>query len=402
MTLLNMLVTIGQGIVLALGIFLAIEVGYLLLLTVAALFARRTTPARAGDAKTRFLVLAPAHNEEVLIERTVDSLLQMDYPRDAFTVCVIADNCTDRTAQLARARGAMVEERTNPDLRGKGYALDWALQRWWDSGRPCDAVVIIDADTDVSPNFLRVMDARLAQGDVAVQGYYAVRDPGRSWTAALRYAALAVLHYLRPQGRMTLGGSVGLKGNGMVFTAEVMRGHRWTASLTEDVEFHMNLVLDGKRVTFAPDAVVWAEMPNTLGNSTTQNARWERGRIQMVQRYVPTLLKRALAQRSYVMADAAMEQLIPPTSVLAFLIIACLVGGIALGSAAGTALGVVLLIGLAVYILTGLLLARAPGKVYLAMIYAPFLMLWKVWLYIKVLINPNKSGWVRTARNEKK
>ncbi len=402
MTILNLLVTIAQVIDLLLGIAVAIEVGYLLLLTVAALFARRVTPLPAGEPATHFVVLVPAHNEEVLIERTVDSLLAMDYPRERFTVCVIADNCTDQTAALARARGAMVEERTNAELRGKGYALDWALQRLWESGRPCDALVIIDADTDVSPNFLRVMDARLRRGDVAVQGYYAVRDPGRSWTAALRYAALAVLHFLRPQGRMTLGGSVGLKGNGMVFTAAIMRGHRWTASLTEDIEFHMTLVLDGKRVAFASDAIVWAEMPNTLGTSTTQNARWERGRVQMLKQYVPTLLKQALAKRSFIMFDAAMEQLIPPTSVLAFLIVVCLAGGIVLGSAPGTALGLALLAGLIVYILAGLLLARAPAKVYLAMIYAPFLMLWKVWLYIKVVINPNKTGWVRTQRNEKK
>ena len=174
------------------------------------------------------------------------------------------------------------------------------------------------------------MNARLAHGERVIQSYYAVRDPGNSWSVGLRYAALAVLHYLRPQGRMVLGGSAGLKGNGMVFAADLVRNHEWSASLTEDIEFHMGLILAGERVMFSPDAMVEAEMPDTLEDSQTQNVRWERGRMQMTKTYVPQLLKaagQALRKgkygRSYLLVDAAMEHIIPPFSILAALSALC-------------------------------------------------------------------------------
>src|SRR5262249_26141576 len=168
----------------------------------------------------------------------------------------------------------------------------------------------------------RVMDAQLTAGARVVQGYSAVRDPGSSPVVGLRYIAMAMVNYLRPLGRMVLGGSAGLKGNGMVFRAELLHQHEWTAHLTEDIEFHMSLIAAGERVLFAPDAVVWSEMPATLARSTIQNERWERGRVEML-RYVPRLLRvasRALGRgqwgRAYLNFDAAMEHLIPPFTVL--------------------------------------------------------------------------------------
>jgi cellulose synthase/poly-beta-1,6-N-acetylglucosamine synthase-like glycosyltransferase len=379
---------------------LTLLVGYLLMLTVAALAAPRRTPPRDGPPGSRFLILVPAHDEEKLIAQTVASLRGLDYPDELRQVHVVADNCADRTAELARAAGAFVHERSNPDLRGKGYALEWLLEEIRRAGIPHDAAVILDADTVVSGNFLRVMDARLARGERAIQAYYAVRDPGRSWTVSLRFAALAVLHYLRPLGRATLGGSAGLKGNGMVFAADLMRTQRWSASLTEDIEYHMGLVLAGERVTFAPDAVAWAEMPDTLASSRSQNVRWERGRQQMLRQYAPRLLREAARRRSFVLFDAAVEQIIPPFSVLVGLCGACLLAGLLLGSAAGAAWGAALLLGQAVYTLTGLALAGAPRKVYAALAYAPALVLWKMWLYARVTLGLDRQGWTRTARNK--
>jgi cellulose synthase/poly-beta-1,6-N-acetylglucosamine synthase-like glycosyltransferase len=395
-----MLISLANGLLLLLELALSLEVGYLVLLTIAAFFASRRTPQRGGKPTNRFVILVPAHNEELLIERTVGSLLRLEYPRELMSVLVIADNCTDRTAELAARAGASVLERTNPDQRGKGYALDYALAHLWETQQTVDGIVIVDADTDVSPNFLTVMDARLAHGERAVQAYYAVRDPDRSWSIALRYAALAVLHYLRPQGRMTLGGSVGLKGNGMMFAADIMRQQRWSASITEDVELHMRLVLAGERVMFAPDAVVWAEMPNTLKDSASQNTRWERGRVQTLRSYAPTLLRQALARRSFILLDACIEQMIPPTSLLVLVNGICLIAGIFAGRVTFL-IALADLIGMVFYILAGLAFAHAPRKVYLAMLYAPVMVLWKTWVYLRVLLSPDRQGWVRTTRNTK-
>lgn len=373
---------------------------YLLLLTVAACFGRRTTPPRQGPPTHRFLIMVPAYNEEQLLPRLLTSFHALDYPRELFKIHVVADNCNDNTAGVARSAGASVHERFNSEQRGKGYALQWLLERIWADGEPHDAIVIIDADSDVLPNFLRVMDARLARGERVIQGYYAVRDPASARSAGIRAVALIVLHYLRPLGRMVLGGSTGLKGNGMVFAADILRAHRWTASLTEDIEYHMELVLAGERAMFAPDAVVYAEMPSNLKASQTQNERWERGRIEMIRRFVPRLLRTALRRRSFLLFDAAVEQLIPPFSVVAGLSALSLVFAGISGSPLAIGLSIFAVTAQVIYVFTGLFLARAPHTIYRALLFAPAFVIWKIWIYVRLLFGIKPGSWIRTARND--
>ncbi|MDW8403173.1 glycosyltransferase family 2 protein [Chloroflexus sp.] len=377
---------------------LALMVAYLLLLTIAAFFARRATPLRDQPA-TRFVIMIPAHNEERLLPDLLANLNQLDYPRELYSIHVVADNCTDRTAAVAKAHGAQVYERFDQTLRGKGYALEWLLQQIWERNEPHDAIVILDADSVVSVNFLRVMDARLARGERVIQAYYTVRQPEDAWSAGIRAVALIVLHYLRPLGRMVIGGSTGLKGNGMVFAADIVRRHRWTASLTEDIEYHMTLILAGERAMFAPDAVVWAEMPDSLRAAQSQNERWERGRMEMIRRYVPRLLREGLRRRSFLLIDAAIEQLIPPFSVVtgASVLIALL--ALLLRDPAALALAGFILGGQLVYILSGLILARAPWPVYRSLLFTPLFMVWKLWLYARLLLGIKPRDWIRTARN---
>lgn len=384
----------------ALATLVAAMAGYLLLLTFAALLASRRTTPRVRQPDQRFLFLVPAHNEERLLPSTLANLQELDYPKELYAVHVVADNCTDGTAALARAGGAIAHERFDAEKAGKGYALEWLLQRIWERHEPHDAMIILDADSIVSPNFLRVMDARLARGERAIQAYYAVRDPGQSWSVSLRAVALAALHFLRPMGRSVLGGSTGLKGNGMVFAADILREHRWSASLTEDIEYHMHLIVSGERVTFAPDAVVWAEMPNSLAAAQSQNVRWERGRMQMVRQYVPMLLRETIRKPSFMLLDAAIEQLIPPFSIVAALSVLSLLASLALHTYLGVALSGFAVFGIAFYTVAALVLSRAPRKVYQALLYAPVFIAWKLLLYVRVLLGFDPKGWVRTARND--
>lgn len=379
---------------------LAAIIGYLLLLTAAALAATRTTPLRAGPPTSRFVIMVPAHNEEGLLPELLLNLKQLDYPQELYAVHVVADNCTDKTAALGRRGGAIVHERFNSELRGKGYALEWLLQRIWERGDPHDAVLILDADSVVSPNFLSVMDARLARGERVIQGYYAVRQPEGAWSAGLRAVALTLLHYLRPQGRMILGGSTGLKGNGMVFAADILRTHRWSASLTEDIEYHMELILAGERAMFAPDAVVWAEMPASLRTAQSQNERWEKGRMEMVRRFVPGLLKAAIQRRSFLLFDAAVEQLIPPFSIVTGASLGVLLAALAMRSPTGIALATFIVLGQALYVFAGLIMAGAPREVYKSLIFAPAFLAWKLVLYARLLLGIKPRTWVRTARND--
>jgi 1,2-diacylglycerol 3-beta-glucosyltransferase len=399
--------------------FVAVLAGYLLLLTAVSWRAARQTEPRSGEPTSRFLILIPAHNEERLLPNLLANLRQVDYPDHLYAVHVVADNCTDATAVIARQGGAIVHERFHETERGKGYALQWLLQRLWEAGEPHDGILILDADSVISTNFLRVMDARLARGERVIQSYYAVREPEQSWSVSLRYVALAVLHYLRPLARMVLGGSTGLKGNGMVFAADVLRQHEWSASITEDIEFHMALILDGERVMFAPDAIVEAEMPETLSGSQTQNVRWEQGRLQMAKTYIPQLLRQAWSAvkqgeygRAYLLLDAVMEHLIPPFSILVAIsglgFLAAMVLFLFPSDATlvnslkwlNLILGVFNITSQIIYIFYGLHLVQAPKQIYKALLYAPAFVFWKIWLYIRILLGRDRQGWVRTARNK--
>lgn len=395
------------GLVLLCQLFLAALVAYLLILTIAAFRAPRHTPLPATP-RHRFLILIPAHNEEQLLPRLLASLVALDYPSSLYTVHLVADNCIDDTARLGREGGATVHERYNQEKRGKGYALEWLLDRLRTGEShtlDADAVVILDADSAVSANFLRVLDAHLAAGERVIQAYYTVENPEEGWSAALRTVALAALHYLRPQGRMILGGSVGLKGNGMAFAAELLDRHHWSAALTEDIEYHMDLILAGERVTFAPDAVVSAEMPASLDTAGSQNVRWEQGRLQMARRYVPRLFITALRasnpRRAFLLFDAALEHLIPPFSILAAfsLLLAPLAWFLPRFRPLARLLALFTLAGQVVYVFAGLRLVRAPAAIYRALFYAPVFLLWKVALYLRVWLGERQSAWIRTTRN---
>lgn len=417
-----------QIAVLFIEIILGLLVGYLLFLTIVAWLTSKKADKPMNEPAHRFLVLIPAHNEEKLLPELLENLQQLDYPADMYSVHVVADNCTDETAVISKNYGAIPHERFDAHRPGKGFALQWFLQDFWEEIEAHDAIIILDADTIVSPNLMKAMSTRLDDGEHVIQAYYAVRSPEKTWGIGLRYAALAVLHYLRPLGRTRLGGSAGLKGNGMVFTIDILREYEWSDSITEDIEFHMSLILGGERVAFAPEVTIWAEMPETLAGAATQNVRWERGRIQMMKLYVPQLLKAAWASfrqrdfsRTYLFLDAAMEHLIPPFSVLAGLTGLSLIlsaGMFTLGyflslnslyaSTTNTFMTLAtaciwfasaLIVGQAVYLLTGLRLVHAPKSVYLALLNIPVFVAWKIWHYVRVLLGRDSHGWVRTTRN---
>lgn len=380
---------------------------YLVALTVAASRHRRgPAPRQHTSGSHRLAVLVPAHDEERLIGPTVASLVAQEYPADRFAVHVVADNCSDATAARATATGAEVHERSDPARPGKGPALEWLLARLRGRGETIDAFVFVDADTVVDPGFLEAIDRALADGAAVVQGDYAVRDPDASPVIAFRAAALAVRNHLRPLGRTALGGTAGLHGNGMAFRADVMAARRWSDHLTEDAELALDLLLDGTLVTFAPDARVAAEMPNTLDAAASQNERWERGRLDLARRYLPALIRRMLAggalpRRAY--ADAAADLVVPPLSVVVATTGVWTVAA-TLRSAApflrgASRLAYVVAAGQAVTVLSALRMVDAPPSLYRALLSAPRMVTWKLGLLARVVTRPGGDQWVRTERN---
>jgi cellulose synthase/poly-beta-1,6-N-acetylglucosamine synthase-like glycosyltransferase len=349
--------------------------------------------------RCNFVVLVPAHNEERVIAHTLAALGQLDFPKELHEVVVIADNCDDRTAELAEDAGATVIERLS-DLRGKGHALAWAID-WTFSNRPgIDAIVVVDADCEPTPNLLTVVEERLAHGAEAVQVNYVVANPEASTGSALRYAAFALKNTVRPQGKAVLGLSSGLFGTGMGFSRSCLERHPWEAfSLVEDAEYHLKLVLEGSRVEFAPEAAVSSPMPTTTGARASQETRWASGELRLIRDWVPRLLSRAVRERSPTLANAAIEQLVPPQSPLMVANLLTLVGAAALRSRKAFLLAVAN-IASQLLLVTGVLhLVRAPAAVYRALLAAPGLLARKVLMYLRLPLGGHPREWERTARS---
>lgn len=376
---------------------LATLAGYLLALSTAGLLRPIRMPPRSSVTR-RFAVLVPAHDEAAVIERLLRSLNAQSHPRDHFDVYVVADNCTDATAEIARRAGAIVHERHDPLLRAKGHAVRWLLERVRARGT-YDAYVIFDADSEVAPDFLARMNARLAAGSLVVQAHYRVLNADASRRAALREAALASLHYLRPLGRAALGLSCGLKGNGMCFAAGVLDRFGWgSVGLAEDVEVHLALVRHGVRTDFAPEAVVMADMPDAADAARSQNLRWEAGRLQAMKRDVGPMLLEGLLHRRPMVVDAAVEQVIPPLSVAVSGAVACAMLGAVANSPAIVATASFAAVGFATHFVLGLVAVRAPARVYRALLGAPAYVVWKLALYVRAAGAPPSQPWVRTRR----
>ena len=385
------------------GVLLLLVMVYLWFLAVASLLPEKKRPT-VHVPRTRFAVLIPAHNEADLINFTLDSTHVLDYPTDLFAIFIIADNCTDQTAGLARSKGSTVLERHDETRKGKGYALSWAFEHLKETGRfdDFDAFVIIDADTIFDSRFLKAMDIRMRRGEQAIQGYYDVLNPDGSPMASLSYLGFALNRNLKYVGRTKLGWPSNLLGNGMCFSKEVIGRFGWYAtSIVEDMEYAVMLALHGVRVSFAPEALVFAEIPETFGQSRIQRSRWDIGRFQVRNRYVGRLVKAAVRTRDMGYLDTAMELIIPPFSifvVLCFclfgLFLACLLSEFD----ALARLWFTVIIALMFYIMLGLSTAKADWKIYANLVYAPFFLFWRVTTIFWGYIHKIGGRWIKTER----
>ncbi len=373
---------------------------YLLALTGCAARALRRGIKPAGasaDSPFRFAILVPAHNEEALIGKVLDSVAGQAYSKDDFRVYVIVDNCDDDTAQIAVSHKASVLERNDLEQQGKGFAISWALQRL--PLDDYDGIVIIDADSVVDQHFLNEMKRIMAgRPQVAVQGYYQVLEI-TSIAQALRSASFALVHYVRPLGKTLFGGSCGLKGNGMAFSIDIIKRFGWKSfSIAEDSEQHFRLLEQGIKIEFAPRAVVLGEMPAGFAGSNSQNLRWESGRLGIARRKAIPLLWRAVRSLSLPLADAAVEVMIPPLAILVALATAITFLGWTLAEPILLAAGIISLLCLWLHVVGGLILARAPKEVWRALLAAPLYLIWKLALYLRVLLGRGPRTWVRTPR----
>ena len=399
------LLSIARGALFALEILLALPLLYLLALAIGAIIGtiRRSHAPVGEESVSRFAIVVPAHNEELLIGTMLSSLTRIDYPTDRYDIHIIADNCTDRTADIARDAGVHVQVRTDLEHRGKGYALSWAFDLLMNGTRPYDAYVVLDADAIVDPGLLKALARGLASGAAALQSQNAVLNAAESPVSALRWLALSLMNYIRPLGRNTLGGSSTLTGNGMCLTHELLMRHPWQAfGLSEDYQYYLSIVSSGEKVLFVPDADVRSVMPTTPRQLQTQDIRWEsiNPDASAWQRRIGwSLLGEGISRHSWARLDALVELLIPPLSVLVGGSVVLLIGAVVLQAPLQVALAAALVAMLAVYVASAFVLLRPPLGVYRSLVYAPAYVARKLWIYFVLRrLRKNTASWVRTSR----
>ncbi len=291
-----------------------LPLGYLCLLALASV--RPVSPRATSDRlpSHRFIIAIPAHNEASIIETTIRQLRTLDYPADLFSVHIVADHCSDNTALLARRAGALVHERNEGPRTGKGAALSWLLRRVLDGH--CDAVVIFDSDTQVDSGFLRIMDARLAQGDLVIQGQHIISNPESGWFPALTWAMFLIDNRFQNLGRSNLGWSAKHMGDSICFRTDVLRKIGWGEGLTEDYQLRQRLLLEGIKIAYEPAAIGYGEAPHTWAQARAQRARWLRGTRDASQHLARRLLVEGIKRRDTALLDGALQAYLPSYSTL--------------------------------------------------------------------------------------
>ncbi len=377
---------------------------YLAGLALVNLFAPRRITADSSAPSSHLVVLVPAHDEQQLVGRCVGSLLGQDYPSDLLRVVVIADNCSDATAEVAAAAGAQVMVRTDPVLVGKGYALRWAMDGQLASGLPLDAVVVVDADSVVSPGFLRALESELRAGHPVVQADYTMTAELGRPRSELVAAGFLLFHRVRFGGRRRLGLAACLVGNGMLFSRQTIVGHPWSAfSGVEDLEHTVQLRLAGVEPRFAPDAHVEGAPAATNTGVMRQRMRWEGGRFHVMRTRLPQLVGQAIARRDARLLDAALDLATLPLGLLGMI------------AASGTAIAVLAAVlhlaagwavlpwiladaAIATFVCAGLVAARAPASTWRALLLAPLFLAWKLLAYARMLRGFDPARWDRSDR----
>lgn len=280
----------------------------------------RNKNAVTPSVSRKFAIAICAHNEEIVIGDILGRLKTLDYPKSMYDVFVIADNCTDSTAKIARDYGVYVYERHDKEKVSKGYGIEWFLARVWeqDLHTKYDALAIFDADNLMSRNFLKMVNGKMDQGARVIQAYLDSKNPKDTWITRSYAFAYWATSQIYQQAREKMGLSAQLGGTGMVFHIDVLKDMGWgTESLTEDLEFTVRYaMLSDQRVHWLHEAKIYDEKPLNMRQSYVQRMRWMKGHFDCAFRYSVPLAKKIRWNRSLFIYLDLMIYLIQPIKIV--------------------------------------------------------------------------------------
>ncbi|HEY9726925.1 MAG TPA: glycosyltransferase family 2 protein [Chroococcales cyanobacterium] len=389
-----------NAVLFVIALFLLIPIAVLFIECMAALLPSRSQVGNVSVARPKVSVLIPAHNEALCIGKTLSTLMQELTDQDC--VVVIADNCTDETAAIARKFRATVLERIEPNRRGKGFALDYGIK--FIKANPPEVVVIIDADCTVHQGTID----RLARMAVAlkqpVQSTNLLAPPAKLTPKdTVSSLAFTVKNLVRQRGLKRLGLPGLLTGTGMAFPWSLI-GEASLASdnIVEDKQLGLELTLAGHPPAFCEEALVTGCLPQEEQAAKTQRTRWAHGHLQTLLTQIPLLLRAFVGQRRFDLLAVALDLSVPPLSLLIMMWMVVM-GGALLSAALGASWtpGIFLAIqGLLIFIaIIGAWARFGRTDIPLhTLLSVPFYIFWKMPIYWSFLVRPQKA-WIRTERD---
>jgi cellulose synthase/poly-beta-1,6-N-acetylglucosamine synthase-like glycosyltransferase len=391
---------IVEIILFAIALSLLIPIGMLFIECFAALFPPRQVPEASPDSPPRITVLIPAHNEASGINTTIKTILPQ--LTDPDRLIVIADNCTDETAAIARQLGATVIERQDTERQGKGYALDYGIK--YLSNDPPDIVVLVDADCIVHEGAIAKLAQRANTSQRPTQAIYLLEQPPNPTPKdTISALSVRVKNLVRPRGLNRLGFPCLLMGTGMAFPWSAIRQAPLASNnIVEDMQLGIDLAIAGHSPLFCLDSRVTGCLPQQQEAAKTQRTRWEHGHLQTLLTQVPRLLTQFVIQRRVDLCAIALDLVVPPLSLLVMIWVAAM-GGTLLAGVLGVSWIPAISVGLeGLLILLSIIVAWAkfcrddiPVQTLLTV---PFYILWKIPLYFAFLVKP-ENKWIRTERN---
>lgn len=397
--MLEFLSGLSQGLLTAVTLLLALPALLLFLQVLLALLPAPRQRATGGAARPRLAIVMPAHNESSGLLPAVAAAQAQLAPGDR--LLVVADNCSDDTAAVARAAGVEVSERSNMELRGKGYALDHGVRLL--AADPPDVMVVLDADCIAEPGSLERI-VRLCQATGRpVQATYLMTAANTGLKMRVAEFAMRVKNRVRPRGMHRLAWPCGLYGTGMAFpwsvaiTAPLASGH-----LAEDMQLGVRLAQQGTPPLFCEDALVRSVFAGSKEGEQSQRTRWEHGHLSLMLSDGPQLVMHALLRGRLALLMQVLDMLVPPLALLAMASLALgAVNGLAWVLLDWQAPLIASLMGIGGLALA-ILLARARFAADLLsgreLLMAPVYMLSKIPLYLRFLVK-RQVEWVRTKRD---
>ena len=387
-------------VLLTIALILLIPVAVLFLECSAAFLSGLRETAKTQEPRPKVAVLIPAYNEAAGIAATISTILPQLTPQDR--LLVVADNCTDDTAEIARNCGASAIERHDTERKGKGYALDFGLTAI--APNPPEVVIMVDADCICGPDAIEKL-ARVAMAEQRpVQATYLMEQPPNP-TPKDSISALAFLvkNLVRPSGLKQLGFPSLLTGTGMAFPWLIIRDVPLASSnIVEDMQMSLDLAIAGHPTVFCPEARVTGCLPQQQQVAKTQRTRWEHGHLQTLLTQTPRLATASIEQQRFDLMAIALDLSVPPLSLLVAIWVAAFAASLLAATIGTSAIPAILLAVQGLLILVSIVSAWAKfGRADISgatLLSVPFYILWKIPLYLGFLLK-RQTKWVRTERD---